>query len=151
MFLKHMRWRALFLSFFFFEMKEKCKVSCVKLVVWSIVAQKGTNILIFYIFEYDAEYGAECSAESVAKQVIYFIRIRSNLRRNIRNETWQRSYRKFKNYQRQICVPFLRLNLRIFALQKHKACKDRITYCVGLSLHIKRKLPPDVFYKKLLF
>ena len=47
----------------FFEMKEECKVSCVKLVVWSIVAQKGTNILIFYIFE----YGTECSAESGAK------------------------------------------------------------------------------------
>ena len=46
-----------------FKMKEECKGSCVKLVVWSIVAQKGTNILIFYIFE----YGAECSAESGAK------------------------------------------------------------------------------------
>ena len=33
----------------------------------SIVVQKGTNILIFYIFEYGAEYGAECSAESDAK------------------------------------------------------------------------------------
>ena len=33
----------------------------------SIVVQKGTNILIFYIFEYGAEYGAECSAESGAK------------------------------------------------------------------------------------
>ena len=32
-----------------------------------MVAQKGTNILIFYIFEYAAEYGAECSAESRAK------------------------------------------------------------------------------------
>ena len=32
---------------------------CVKLILWSIVAQKGTNILIFYIFEYGAEYGAE--------------------------------------------------------------------------------------------
>ena len=41
---------------------------CVKLILWSIVAQKGTNILIFYIFEYGAEYGAECSAESGAKQ-----------------------------------------------------------------------------------
>ena len=47
---------------YFFEMKE-CKVSCVKLVVWWIVAQKGTNVLIFYIFE----FGAECSAESGAK------------------------------------------------------------------------------------
>ena len=33
----------------------------------SIVCQKVTNILIFYIFEYGAEYGAECSAESDAK------------------------------------------------------------------------------------
>ena len=48
---------------FFLEMKEECKVFCVKLVLWSIVAQKCTNILIFYIFE----YGAECSAESGAK------------------------------------------------------------------------------------
>ena len=36
---------------------------CVKLVVWSTDAQKGTNILIFYIFE----YGAANGAESVAK------------------------------------------------------------------------------------
>ena len=50
-----------------FEMNEVCKVSCVKIFLWSIVAQKGTNILIFYIFEYGAEYGAECSAESRAK------------------------------------------------------------------------------------
>ena len=47
----------------FFGMKEQCKVSCVKLIVWSIVAQKGTNILIFHVFE----YGAECSANSGAK------------------------------------------------------------------------------------
>ena len=51
----------------FFKMKKKYKVFCVKLVLWSIVAQKGTNILIFYIFEYGAEYGAQCSAESGAK------------------------------------------------------------------------------------
>ena len=31
-------------------------MSCGKLVVWSIVSQKGTNILFFYIFEYGAEY-----------------------------------------------------------------------------------------------
>ena len=43
-------------------MKEECNVFCVKLVVWLIVAQKSTNILTFYIFEYGAEYGAECSA-----------------------------------------------------------------------------------------
>ena len=42
-------------------MKEECKVFCVKLVLWSIVAKKGTDILIFYIFESGAEYGAECS------------------------------------------------------------------------------------------
>ena len=51
----------------FLEMKEECEVFCVKLILWSIVAQKGTNILIFYIFEYGAEYGAECSAEYGAK------------------------------------------------------------------------------------
>ena len=51
----------------FLEMKEECEVFCVKLILWSMVAQKGTNILIFYIFEYGAEYGAECSAESGAK------------------------------------------------------------------------------------
>ena len=44
-----------------------CKVSCIKIFLWSIVAQKCTNILIFYIFEYGAEYGGECSAESGAK------------------------------------------------------------------------------------
>ena len=55
----------------FFEMKEECKVSCVEIIVCSIVVQQGTNILIFYIFEYGAEYGAECSAESSAKK--YFI------------------------------------------------------------------------------
>ena len=42
-----------------FEMKEVCKVSCVKLILWSTVAQKGTNILTFYIFESVAESGAE--------------------------------------------------------------------------------------------
>ena len=35
--------------------------------MWSIVAQKGTDILIFDIFEYGAEYCAECTAESGAK------------------------------------------------------------------------------------
>ena len=48
---------------FLFGVKEECKVSYLKLVVWSIVCQKGTNILFFYIFK----YGAECSAESGAK------------------------------------------------------------------------------------
>ena len=56
-----------FLFFVIFEMEKECKVFCVKLVLWSIVAQKGTNILVFYIFEYGAEYGAECSAESGAE------------------------------------------------------------------------------------
>ena len=52
---------------FFLEMKEECKVFCVKLILWSVVAQKGTNMPIFHIFENGAEYGAECSAESGAK------------------------------------------------------------------------------------
>ena len=42
-------------------------MSCVKLVVCSIVAQRSTNILIFYIFEYGPEYGVERSAESGVK------------------------------------------------------------------------------------
>ena len=42
-------------------------MSCGKLVAWSIVAQKDTNILIFYIFKYGAEFGAEGSAKSGAK------------------------------------------------------------------------------------
>ena len=42
-------------------------MSSVKIIVWSIVFQEGTNILIFYIFEYGAEYVAECCAESGAK------------------------------------------------------------------------------------
>ena len=58
-------------SAIFFEIKEECNMFCVKLIVWSIVAQEGTNIIIFHIYEYGAEYGAECSAESGAKQ--YFI------------------------------------------------------------------------------
>ena len=48
----------------FIEIKQ---VSCMKKFLWSIVAQGGTNLLIFYVFEYHAEYGAECSAESGAK------------------------------------------------------------------------------------
>ena len=44
----------------FLEMKEKCKMSLVKLIVWSIVAQKSTTILFLYIFE----YGVVCGAES---------------------------------------------------------------------------------------
>ena len=38
-------------------------MSCVKLVVWSIVAQKGTDILIFYIFEYVAEGSRTIASE----------------------------------------------------------------------------------------
>ena len=49
------------------EIKEECEMVCVKLILWSIVPRKGTNILIFYIFEYGAEYGAKCSGESGAK------------------------------------------------------------------------------------
>ena len=52
---------------FFLEMKEECKVFCGKLVFWSILIQKGTNILIFHIFKSGAEYCIECSAESGAK------------------------------------------------------------------------------------
>ena len=51
----------------FLGMKGECEVFCVKLILWSIVAQKGTDILIFRIFEYGAESGAECSAESGVK------------------------------------------------------------------------------------
>ena len=46
---------------------------CVKLIVWSIVAQEGTNAIIFYIFEYGAEYGAECSVESGTKYYFIFV------------------------------------------------------------------------------
>ena len=42
-------------------------MSCVKLVMWSIVVQKGTNIQIFIFSNYGTEYGVECSAESGAK------------------------------------------------------------------------------------
>ena len=50
-------------TFFSFEMKEKCNVSCVKTIVWLTVFKEGTSTLSFYIFD----YGAECSAESGAK------------------------------------------------------------------------------------
>ena len=39
----------------------------VQLVEWSVVAQKGANILIFHVFEYGAEYGAECSSKPGTK------------------------------------------------------------------------------------
>ena len=42
-------------------------MSCVKLVVWPVVAQEGTNIIIFHILEYGVEHGAECGTESGAK------------------------------------------------------------------------------------
>ena len=48
---------------FFLEIKEECKVFCVKLILWSIVAQIGTNMLSFYISEYGAEFGAESGAK----------------------------------------------------------------------------------------
>ena len=35
-------------------------MSCVKIFLWSIVAQEGTNILTFYIFEYGAESEPVC-------------------------------------------------------------------------------------------
>ena len=42
-------------------------MSRVKLVVWSTSAQKGTNIVVFYHFEYGVEYGGEYNVESAAK------------------------------------------------------------------------------------
>ena len=48
-------------------MKEECEVFCIKLILGSIVAQKGTDILIFYILGYCAESGAECSTGSGTK------------------------------------------------------------------------------------
>ena len=57
----------------FFKMKKECKVSCVKLFMWAIVAQKGTDIIISFIFEHGAEYGTEHSAKSGTKQ--YLIKI----------------------------------------------------------------------------
>ena len=57
----------------FLEMKEECEVFCVKLIFYSIVAKKGTNILIFYIFECGTKYGAECSAESGVKKYFMFL------------------------------------------------------------------------------
>ena len=81
---------------FFLEMAEECEVFCVKLILWSIVAQKGTNILIFYIFEYGAEYGAECSAEYGAEQ--YFINFNDTIKalsqRNIFSSTKKNRLRK---------------------------------------------------------
>ena len=39
----------------------------VQLVEWSVVAQKGANILIFHVFEYGAKYGAECRSKPGTK------------------------------------------------------------------------------------
>ena len=64
---KLLRWRLQC----FFKMKEGWKMICVKIIPRLVVAQEGTNTLIFYVFEYDAEYGTEYSAESGAKQ--YFV------------------------------------------------------------------------------
>ena len=38
-------------------------MSCAKIFLWSVVVRKGTNILIFYIFEYGAEYDTQYRAE----------------------------------------------------------------------------------------
>ena len=51
----------------FFLMKKGCKVSCVKLIAWSVVLKEDTNTVTFHIFEYGAEFGAECSAQSGTK------------------------------------------------------------------------------------
>lgn len=53
----------------FLKTKKGCKVSCVKIVTWSIVVNEGTNTLIFYIFKCGAEYATEGSAEPGAKWV----------------------------------------------------------------------------------
>ena len=50
-----------------FEIREGCKVSCSKIIVWSIVAEEGVLIQYYFIFEYGTEYGAECSAKSSSK------------------------------------------------------------------------------------
>ena len=42
-------------------------MSFVNLFVWSIVAEKTTNILIFYICNYGGEYGAESNTEHGGK------------------------------------------------------------------------------------
>ena len=59
---------------FSFEMKEESEVSCAKFILQSIGTQKGTNIVIYDIFEYGAESGAECTG---VKQ--YFIDYRSGI------------------------------------------------------------------------
>ena len=48
-------------------MKKGCKVSCVKIIAWSVVVKEGTNTVLFYVFEYGAEFSAECSTQSDAK------------------------------------------------------------------------------------
>ena len=65
MFLKTCMMESAF--FFFFEMKERCKECCVKIIAWSIVVKEGTTTLVFCIFKCGCEYGAECSGESSAK------------------------------------------------------------------------------------
>ena len=42
-------------TFFSFEMKEKCRVSCVKTIPCLIDFKEGTSTLSFYIFDYGAE------------------------------------------------------------------------------------------------
>ena len=55
-----------------FEMKERYTISSVKVIMWSVVVNKVTNTLIFYIFEHGAEYGANQ----------YFIFVKRMLRNN---------------------------------------------------------------------
>ena len=62
---ENVRWRTQFF------LNEVCMISSVKIIEWSIVVNKCTTTLSFYIFEYGAEYGAECTVEYGAK--IYFI------------------------------------------------------------------------------
>ena len=51
----------------FLVMKDECKVSCVNLIAWIIVAKEDKNILISSVFEYGTESKAECSARKTTK------------------------------------------------------------------------------------
>ena len=59
-------------------MKEECKKSCVKIIVWSIVVQEITNIRSFYIFEYGFVYGAESLREMCPNTKLFLVRIQEN-------------------------------------------------------------------------
>ena len=50
-------------------MKKGFKFFCVKINVWLTVVKKGTNTLIFHIFESGTEYGAECSMNLVLNSI----------------------------------------------------------------------------------